>query len=860
MSNLGLTPEEILELAAEAINVSGKVSAESASKVAADAPVPVPNVRVGNAGLASGRVGLVNCGNSCYMNAVLQMLYHIPEFKEGIFELERTRGAEFPLLGEPSMTLYNIFHGMDSTPPEGATNKRVFYPGELFNLDFECIYELSPGNIYVPNINSKGALVNKKFREEGIKKGMFQAENLAPFNNDSYFRSKQSRKRFLAAKLEANQKAVRGNTPANIEAQQKALETIKNTAEAELEEEVSTYENKLSSRRQLDASEYLAQCLFDKLDTVHTRRLLTYFISLHNDKIVGFYNPEDIPEAIRSTNITLTNENSVRVFLKDGGIKDGKVVKIFTSVRNEKLPILPIALEGINSVQESINSLFSKEDMAVYTTVLGKRVRGYVGLDIPKNLSKKRDITEYFNTSKRIIPERIEKETLMTIPPEQKYLIASLKRFARDDYGRTSKITRPIRINKEIIVQNSTLAEDNTIVSSNIVMELEGIICHTGSLGGGHYFYYWKEPSGTWIELNDSNVSALRTIADPKYLRIETRDYDRIVEKIAYMLLYKKKDGPPAPIPADYVEYTIPVKPPIAASSYWSSLYGKPGKTNLTNMNAALEESRRFFEEEQARARAEKGKETEKKTTTPPVLNNNALLAAALEESRRLEEERQAKGEPVKEKGNGNTFITNQRAINMAAEESKKAYIEELIKNEDEEYKDLVKEALKEGLAIDEIIKLLESLRTKPSTEKPKVNTPVPSNNTGVGDIYIEEYIKNPEIAEEILNLDYATLFEIAKKLNPSSGIPRLSPLRTAILQRLRESDKTTGTSYIYELTNIWTHGKAYFLPKFGTKPVKNYSEEAYQANKARYNKTREAKGGRKPLRRKTRKLKKSKV
>lgn len=48
--------------------------------------------------------GIVNQGNTCYMNSYLQVLYHIQKFRQLIFDLEPSAQDKFP------RTFQNMFY------------------------------------------------------------------------------------------------------------------------------------------------------------------------------------------------------------------------------------------------------------------------------------------------------------------------------------------------------------------------------------------------------------------------------------------------------------------------------------------------------------------------------------------------------------------------------------------------------------------------------------------------------------------------------------------------------------------------------------------------------------------------------
>ena len=61
------------------------------------------------------------------------------------------------------------------------------------------------------------------------------------------------------------------------------------------------------------------------------------------------------------------------------------------------------------------------------------------------------------------------------------------------------------------------------------IYDLYGVVNHFGSLNGGHYTAYGKNPNGNWYNFNDSSVSG----ANKKEL----------TSAAAYMLFYRRREA-----------------------------------------------------------------------------------------------------------------------------------------------------------------------------------------------------------------------------------------------------------------------------------------------------------------------------
>ena len=81
------------------------------------------------------------------------------------------------------------------------------------------------------------------------------------------------------------------------------------------------------------------------------------------------------------------------------------------------------------------------------------------------------------------------------------------------------------RFDNFINKKNDLITYPEELTINNTQYHLFGIVNHTGSLFGGHYYSYIKHIDNNWYELNDSNVSLI--------------DKSSVVNKNAYLLFYQ---------------------------------------------------------------------------------------------------------------------------------------------------------------------------------------------------------------------------------------------------------------------------------------------------------------------------------
>lgn len=497
---------------------------------------------------APGHIGIKNCGNSCFINSILQMLYNIHEFRTGILAL-----PEEERISEPFLTLYNIFSRIDQAKLDRKASINI---DDLLNFLFECTTTQREAN-YAASYNDSKRKQNEKFRKLGIREGYFTEENLATYSNPSY--SESGRKAFLDAKLQKNIAAIHANSNAEREVLSSALSSIKEAAEKSLEESIkSTY----TGRDQEDAGEFLIRCIISGIG--NTSPLYKLFAFNPILKSTGYFNDAELNEAKRAARLVITDEDNTPIYLYDDGLvatgsKAGqrKKFRLRTDPASFQMAV------NLKETREDIQELFRNEVEDFGT--------GYRGLNIPREalLKLNRDrISDAHRREDRHIPNSIDREFLNHFPSDQRYFVTVLNRFINNG-GVIRKNSTPYKINKQITVQNYKINDDQSLSKENITFELVGAVLHTGDFAGGHYRYIWKEPcTNKWVLFNDSIVSYYTVSPDPTYLKFideERKSPDLKINTSAYILLWKRKTGGPTPSLDSLRSLYLPAPLPRAA-------------------------------------------------------------------------------------------------------------------------------------------------------------------------------------------------------------------------------------------------------------------------------------------------------
>jgi ubiquitin carboxyl-terminal hydrolase 8 len=102
-------------------------------------------------------------------------------------------------------------------------------------------------------------------------------------------------------------------------------------------------------------------------------------------------------------------------------------------------------------------------------------------------------------------------------------MIVLLKRFRTDGNGQSVKINNMVNYGTELDIRRCCSGYDK----ENAVYDLYSVCCHEGSVRGGHYYAYCKEPDGQWFKFNDGHAS-------------KASDSD-IKSKYGYCLFYRRK-------------------------------------------------------------------------------------------------------------------------------------------------------------------------------------------------------------------------------------------------------------------------------------------------------------------------------
>lgn len=105
-------------------------------------------------------------------------------------------------------------------------------------------------------------------------------------------------------------------------------------------------------------------------------------------------------------------------------------------------------------------------------------------------------------------------------------LIVQLIRFNVEPDGTINKVTDAVPNVESLILKKEWLSAG--LPATDIKYDLVGVIVHSGSYGGGHYFSYIKEPAtNKWIEYNDSKVSELSNLKN---------------REIGYIFIYNRRN------------------------------------------------------------------------------------------------------------------------------------------------------------------------------------------------------------------------------------------------------------------------------------------------------------------------------
>ncbi|CCE63892.1 hypothetical protein TPHA_0G00560 [Tetrapisispora phaffii CBS 4417] len=118
--------------------------------------------------------------------------------------------------------------------------------------------------------------------------------------------------------------------------------------------------------------------------------------------------------------------------------------------------------------------------------------------------------------------------TISKLPP---VLLLQLKRFEHKLNGQSSKLNDSIEYPPYLRMNDYCQTSSNETIDSpddsDIIYELIGVICHTGTVNEGHYICSCKLANNQWVKFNDSMITIV--------------DNETVLKEQAYLLIYSTK-------------------------------------------------------------------------------------------------------------------------------------------------------------------------------------------------------------------------------------------------------------------------------------------------------------------------------
>lgn len=477
----------------------------------------------------STHINLENDGNTCFMNAGLQLLYHIPEFRQAIvtFDLRNEvfmREFQKNKL-QPVKSLKGIFTALDAAKTRGV-EKKISIQIHL-NPYFECLWK-------GPYVGENDEDFRKRIELDSgllIEGDYVRGKPTVQRYMDAIERKKKERKEIIEAEAkEAAAKETR--TPAAAAAAFRAgeaareaqleLETVQirrafRKLNKDIEKSIQARGRILDFRVQEDIGDFLLSCIFNRLnasDITSTKPLLNSIIHNTQDTIEYYYPKnheydDDFPRELIET-------RAERVEYKDGG-----AFHIVTST----LPNTEGTIRNFNSLVYSDNTKSFELQNMINTE----------NYSYDNAFGANRNFLVVGN--KIINPELVMKKVTVSLPAfsaggssSSHYFLLQLDRSRG-----LEKASNPVYINKYIELDDNYL-------------ECQGIACQGNSNGSsstaatsGHFWYFWKDNDGKWWLFDDQNPAA---IAVPErntssaYVDLNYKTYN--VKQTCFNLVYKR--------------------------------------------------------------------------------------------------------------------------------------------------------------------------------------------------------------------------------------------------------------------------------------------------------------------------------
>jgi hypothetical protein len=489
--------------AVENIN-SGKESSPLSSKVLdlTSPTVTKENIKKFTKGVAiarefMGHVNLTYEGNTCFMNSALQLLYHIPDFKEKVLafnlntEQFKTEFAKNKL--EPLKALRGIFEDLDEAKSNGVKTKSIKIH---LNPYFECLW-------YGPYINETDESFTKRME---LDSGLFIELDYraGETRQERYMRILEEKQGEIADPIEKNK--IRRNY--------RNLLTGIGTK----------LRNKDGRRMQHDISQFIMTCILNKLDMPSTKQILSpitftqeteYELQYQKDRAFDAAFPKGTIE-----------EGTTVITYENGGI---------SHIRKVKEKIATSQMINLNGVVQLYTMDKSK---------IGVEFQNMIDFEkYSFNTSYNRNFFNFTfgdNQQYKVDPSLATIKTSYRFPSTLNHLLLQINRSSFNKItGEGLKAENPVYINKLIKVEN-------------VIFECIGVACQGGGVDFGHYWYIWKNPRGEWWAFNDLEPEpnlCPEINSKSGFLDLQYGTYD--LKKTSFVCVYKRSTL----LERDFIEY-----------------------------------------------------------------------------------------------------------------------------------------------------------------------------------------------------------------------------------------------------------------------------------------------------------------